>query len=102
MAVKMDASVLDELQEILEELKYIDTDWILIQPIPEDALYTYEGEDDVLGLVSTVLNRRLRKFYKSEKTISWMVYDSRCWRETHTDMARSIFLEGVKRVNVIL
>ena len=98
MAFTLDTDMHDELKEILEELKYIDTDWILSQPIPEDALYVYDGENNILGLIAMVLDKRLRKYYKNEKTVSWMVYDSRVWRETHTDFARSVFVEATKRV----
>ena len=87
----------DELQEILEEMKYVDLDWIQMQEVNEDLIYSYSGEDNILLLISSVLARRLRKYYKGEK-IAWMIYDGRVWRETHTDYARSTFLEATKRV----
>ena len=93
----MDNFAHDELQEILEEMKYVDLDWIQMQEVNEDLIYSYTGEDNILLLIASVLGRRLRKFYKGEK-IAWMVYDGRVWRETHTDYARSTFLEATKRV----
>lgn len=94
----MELSLTEELQELLEEMKIVDLDWIQLQDVNEDLIYAYSGEDNILLLINSVLDRRLRKYYEGKKQVSWMIYDGRVWRESHLDYARSAFLEATKRV----